>query len=89
MVDDEARRDAIRQGATFQRPEVEAIGLVFAEVWRPFTLEPFPWPVVDALRAIDAANRARAREDQPIAPRDDQDRAANGASEAGSAPPAA
>ncbi len=57
MIDNEAKLDAIRQGTTSQPPEVEAIGVVFAEIFRPLTLQPFPWPMVDALRAIDAADR--------------------------------
>jgi hypothetical protein len=57
MIDNEAKLDAIRQGTTSQPPEVEAIGVVFAEILRPLTLQPFPWPMVDALRAIDAADR--------------------------------
>ena len=55
MIDNEAKLEAIRQGTTPQPPEIEAIGVVFAEILRPLTLQPFPWPMVDALRAIDAA----------------------------------
>lgn len=60
MIDYQARVEAIRDGKTVQRPEVDAIGLVLGEVLRPVTLEPFPLPVIDALRAIDAAARRRA-----------------------------
>jgi hypothetical protein len=70
MIDYEARLDAIRQGATFQRPEVEAIGMVLVEVLRPLTLEPLSWHMIDALRAIDAASRRAgpSQERQGIAP---------------------
>jgi hypothetical protein len=63
MIDTEAKLEAIRQGTTPQPPEVEAIGVVFAEILRPVTLQPFPWPMVDALRAIDAA----AKQAEPAA----------------------
>jgi hypothetical protein len=63
MIDNEVKLDAIRQGTTSQPPEIEAIGVVFAELLRPLTLQPFPWPMVDALRAIDAAGR-RAEPDE-------------------------
>ena len=47
----------IQQGATPQPAEIEAIGLVLVEILRHIPLEPYPWPMVDALRAIHAAER--------------------------------
>jgi len=47
----------IREGATTQSTEIEAIGLVLVEILRHVPFEPYPWPMVDALRAIDAAER--------------------------------
>jgi hypothetical protein len=52
MIDIEERILAVREGATFLRPETEAVGLVFVELLRPVTNEPLPWPMVDALRAL-------------------------------------
>jgi|tagenome__1003787_1003787.scaffolds.fasta_scaffold20488515_2 hypothetical protein len=52
MIDIEERILAVRDGATFLRPETEAVGLVIVELLRPVTYEPLPWPMVDALRAL-------------------------------------
>jgi len=62
MIETDDRIDAIREGRIDQPIELAAIGLVFAEILRPVTLEPLPWAQVDALRAVEAAAR---RADSP------------------------
>jgi hypothetical protein len=57
MFEIEKRQEAIRNGTTNQPPEVDAIGLVFLEILGPMIFEPLPWPVIDALRAADRADR--------------------------------
>ena len=49
----QAKIAAIRNGTSSQPPEVDAIGFVLQEVFKSIANEPFPWSVVDALRALD------------------------------------
>jgi hypothetical protein len=55
----EERIDEIKSGTTFLPPEAEAIGFIYGEILRPITLEPLPWLIVDALRAVHRAERDR------------------------------
>jgi len=63
MIEFEEKLNAIRKGTTPQLPEIEAIGLVYVELLRPLTLEPLPWSVIDALRAVDRASRRETSPD--------------------------
>ena len=56
MFEYDANLEPRRPNGRHDRPTAGEVGEVLAEALRPVTLEPLPWPIIDALCHVEDAD---------------------------------